>query len=113
MQPSFLCLLAVLLFARPTQADQVDAYLKTQMEEHRIPGIALRIIQDGMVAKTATYGLANLELTVPVKPETIFEIGSISKQFTAAGILLLVQDGKLSVDAPISRHLKNTPVAWT
>lgn len=74
---------------------------------------SLRIIQDGKVAKTATYGLANLELNVAVKPETVFEIGSITKQFTAAGILLLAQDGKLSVDDPISRYLKNTPAAWT
>jgi len=111
-QPSFLCHLSALLFAWPTLADQVDGYLKAQMEEHRIPGMALRIIQDGKVAKTATYGLANLELSVPVKPETVFEIGSITKQFTAAGILLLAQEGKLSVDDAISRHLKNTPGAW-
>src|SRR5262245_19553876 len=109
MQPLFLCLLAAHLFACPTLAEQVDDYVKTQMEEHRIPGMALRIIQDGKVAKTATYGLANLELNASVKPETVFEIGSITKQFTAAGILLLAQDGKLSVDDPISRHLKNTP----
>src|SRR5215471_11510012 len=50
---------------------------------------------------------------VPMKPETVFEIGSITKQFTAAGILLLQQDGKLSVDDLIRRHLKNTPVSWT
>jgi CubicO group peptidase (beta-lactamase class C family) len=113
MQPAFLCLLAALFFASPALADQVDDYIKSQMEEHRIPGIALRIIQDGKVAKTTTYGLANLELNVPVKTETVFEIGSITKQFTAAAILLLAQDGKLSVDDPISRHLKNTPEAWT
>src|SRR5690349_25070780 len=111
MQPAFLCLLATLFFACPALADQVDDYLKAQMEEHRIPGIALRIIQDGTAAKTATYGLANFELSIPVKPETVFEIGSITKQFTAAGILLLAQDGKLSVDDPVSRHLKYTPAA--
>jgi CubicO group peptidase (beta-lactamase class C family) len=94
-------------------ADQVDEYVKAQMEQHRIPGIALRIIQDGKVTKTATYGFANLELNVPVKPETVFEVGSITKQFTAAGILLLAQDGKLSVEDRISKHLKNTPAAWT
>src|SRR5215831_117088 len=96
-----LCLSA-LLFTSFAFADQVDDYLKTQMEQHQIPGIALRIIQDGKATKTATYGLANLELNVPVKPETVFEIGSITKQFTAAGILLLQQDGRLSVDNPLS-----------
>jgi len=107
-----LCLSA-LLFTSFAFADQVDDYLKTQMEQHQIPGIALRIIQDGKATKTATYGLANLELNVPVKPETVFEIGSITKQFTAAGILLLQQDGRLSVDNPLSRHLKNIPGSWT
>ncbi len=96
-----------------TNADEVDDYIKPQMEAHRIPGIALRIVQDGKVTKTGTYGLANLELNVPVRPETVFEIGSITKQFTAAGILLLAQDGKLSVEDRISKHLKNTPGAWT
>src|SRR5580765_4457504 len=101
------------LFAGTAAGDQADDYIKAQMEQHRIPGMALRIIRDGKVTKTATYGLANLELNVPVKSETVFEIGSITKQFTAAGILLLAQDGKLSVDDPISRHLKNTPSSWT
>jgi len=108
-----LYLIASLLFVSSTIADKVDDYIKVQMEQHRIPGIALRVIQDGQPTKTATYGLANLELNVPAKPETAFEIGSITKQFTAAGILLLAQDGKLSVDDLISRHLKNTPASWT
>jgi CubicO group peptidase (beta-lactamase class C family) len=106
-------LFCTVLFVGAAAGDEVDDYLKAQMEQHRIPGMALRIIQDGTATKTATYGLANLELNVPVKAETVFEIGSITKQFTAAGILLLAQDGKLSVDDPISRYLKNTPAAWT
>jgi CubicO group peptidase (beta-lactamase class C family) len=107
-----LCL-SLLLLTSFAFAEQVDDYLKTQMEQHRIPGIALRIIQDGRATKTATYGLANLELNVQVKPETVFEIGSITKQFTATAILLLQQDGKLSVDDLISRRLKNIPASWT
>jgi D-alanyl-D-alanine carboxypeptidase len=107
------CLFCTVLFAAAALGDQADDYIKAQMADHRIPGIALRIIQDGNVSKTATYGVANLELNVPVKVETVFEIGSITKQFTAVGILLLAQDGKLSVDHPISRYLKNTPAAWT
>ncbi len=102
-----------LLTTQPAHADRVDDYVKSQMAERRIPGLALKIIQDGKVVKTAAYGLANLELNVPAKPETVFEIGSITKQFTAAGILLLAQEGKLSVNDKISQHLKNIPEAWT
>ena len=104
-----LCILAASNSAR---ADRVDDYVRSEMAKHGIPGVALKIIREGKAIKTATYGLANLELKVPVKAETVFEIGSITKQFTAAGILLLVQDGKLSVDDRISRHLKDTPASW-
>jgi len=91
----------------------VDDYVKSEMAQHRIPGAALTIIQNGQVIKTAAYGLANLELNVRVNTNTVFEIGSITKQFTAAGILLLAQEGKLSVDDPVSKHLKHTPGPWT
>jgi CubicO group peptidase (beta-lactamase class C family) len=94
-------------------ADRVDDYIKSEMDKRRIPGVVLTIISNGQTIKTAAYGLANLELGMPVKPETVFEIGSVTKQFTAAGILLLAQDGKLSVEDKISKHLKNVPEAWT
>ena len=99
--------LTVLLLAAPlARADRVDQYIKAQMQQRRIPSLAIKIIRDGKVAKTAAYGRANLELEVPAKPETVFEIGSVTKQFTAAGILLLAQEGKLSVDDKISRRRK-------
>ncbi len=94
------------------RADSADEYLEAQMKAHRIPGLALRVIKNGAPVKTGAYGLANLELQTPVTPETVFEIGSVTKQFTAAGILLLVQEGKFSLDDPISRHLPGTPEAW-
>jgi len=93
-------------------ADRADQHIKEQMKQHRIPGLALKIIQDGKTVKTAAYGLANVELNVRATPDTVFEIGSITKQFTAAGILLLAQEGKLSVDDKISRHLRDTPSPW-
>src|SRR5438034_7116456 len=107
-----LCL-SGLFVASMAQADRVDDYVKSEMGQRRIPGVALTIIQNGKAVKTATYGLANLELSVPVKPETVFEIGSITKQFTAAGILLLAQEGKLSVEDKISQHLNHVPAAWS
>jgi len=107
-----LALLAAASLSLTTFADQVDDYIHSEMKQRRIPGAALTIIQDGQRIKTASYGLANIELNVSVTSETVFEIGSITKQFTAAGILILEQEGKLSVDDKISAHLKNTPDVW-
>jgi len=106
-------LIAVSFAGLTAHADKVDDYIRAEMEQHRIPGLSLTIIQDGQRVKTDSYGLANIEFNVPATPETVFEIGSITKQFTAAGILVLEQEGKLSVDDKISAHLKNTPDIWT
>jgi D-alanyl-D-alanine carboxypeptidase len=112
----FICLLIGLTtLALTTQncwADAADALIQQEMEKHQVAGLALTVIKDGQPIKTQCYGVANLEWNVPVTTDTVFEIGSITKQFTAACILLLVQDGKLSVDDLISQHLKNTPPSW-
>jgi D-alanyl-D-alanine carboxypeptidase len=62
--------------------------------------------------KAKGYGFAEVDRREPVTPETVFRIGSISKQFLATGIMLLAQDGKLTVDDPISKHLAGTPASW-
>ena len=62
-------LAGALLAPSLARADRVDYYIKGEMDTHRIPGVALVIIQNGKTVKTAAYGLANLELNVPVKPE--------------------------------------------
>lgn len=94
-------------------ADRVDDLIKSEMQKHQIAGLALLVTKDGQPVKTNGYGVANLEWNVPVTEQTVFEIGSITKQFTAACILLLAEDGKLSLDDKISRHLMNTPAGWS
>jgi CubicO group peptidase (beta-lactamase class C family) len=106
-----LVLFSALVFSAAAD-DKVDRLVKSELQAHPIPGLALEIIQNGKCVKRAGYGLANLEWQTPVTPETVFEIGSMTKQFTAAAILMLAQEGKLSVDDKISRHLTNTPEAW-
>lgn len=110
---STLLVLAASLSLSVVRADQVDDYLRKQIAEHRIPGMALAIVQNGKPIKTEAYGFADLEHHVMVQAETVFEIGSVTKQFTAAGVLLLAQDGKLSVDDRIGKHLRNIPDSWT
>jgi CubicO group peptidase (beta-lactamase class C family) len=101
------------LLASFARADKVDEFVKAEMDKHQIPGLALTIIRAGQETKTAAYGFANLELKSPARAETVFEIGSLTKQFTAACILLLAQDGKLSIDDKISHHLADTPAGWS
>ena len=108
------CIISLLLLTLvSTRADSVDEFIRNEMRQHRIPGVNLRVLQEGKPTKIASYGLANLELQVPVKPETVFEIGSISKQFAAAAILILAQEGRLSLEDHISQYLKNTPDSWS
>jgi CubicO group peptidase (beta-lactamase class C family) len=105
-------LLSIFALAKHVQADSVDDFMKGAMLKHPIPGAAIAIVQGTNIVKTAAYGMANLESRTPVTTDTAFEIGSITKQFTAAGILILAQDRKLSVDDRISTCLKGTPTNW-
>jgi CubicO group peptidase (beta-lactamase class C family) len=73
------------------------------------PGAAVLIAKDGEVLLRKGYGLANLELGVPVRPETVFEIASVTKQFTAAAILLLQERGRLSMNDDITKYLPDYP----
>ena len=73
------------------------------------PGCAVGISENGQVVLMRAYGSANLEYGVPNTPETIFESGSLAKQFTSAAVLLLAQDGKLSLDDNIRKHLPEVP----
>lgn len=112
MRQLFSVFLAAMLLATSARADKVDRAVKAEMQHHPIPGVALAVVRNGKCIKRAGYGFANLEWQTRVTPKTVFEIGSMTKQFTAAGILLLMQDGKLSLDDPISKYLTNTPASW-
>jgi D-alanyl-D-alanine carboxypeptidase len=108
-----LCLL--LLAAGPGRAEEatVDAYIQAEMAKRHIPGLSLAVVRDGKVVLTRGYGMANVEHGVPARPETAFQLASLSKPFTAAAVLLLVEDGKVGLDDPISRHLALAPEAWS
>lgn len=82
------------------------------MVRQHIPGLALLVARDGKTVRAQGYGLANVELHVPVKPETIFQSGSVGKQFTATAVMMLVEEGKIGLDDPITKYLKGTPASW-
>ena len=73
------------------------------------PGVAVLIVRDGKMAFEKGYGLANLEYNIPVTPATVFDIASVSKQFTGYAISTLIQQGKLSPDEDIHKYLPEVP----
>jgi D-alanyl-D-alanine carboxypeptidase len=104
--------IGVALTAVLARADAVDDYVQAEMRKRHIPGIGVAVVRDGKVEKTAGYGMANVELHVPVSPQTVFQIQSVTKTFTSAAILMLVEEGKIALDDPIGKHLEGTPESW-
>lgn len=101
------------LLAPLAGADLVDDYVRAQLESRHLPGVSVAVVKDGRIVRAEGYGLANLELRAPATSQTVYEIGSISKQFAADAILLLVEDGKLRLDDPLSKYIDETPAAWS
>lgn len=98
--------------APPATADAVDDYVTAQMARRRIPGLALAVVQRGQVVKMQGYGLASVELDVPVTPDSVFELASLTKQFTASAVMKLVEEGKVGLDDPVTKHIAGAPAAW-
>jgi CubicO group peptidase (beta-lactamase class C family) len=90
------------------RASQVDAIFKDYAKKDS-PGCAVGVYQDDRLLLSRAYGMANLDHDVPLSPTSVFHIASVSKQFTAAAILLLAQDGKLSVDDEVRKHIPELP----
>lgn len=98
------------------QAQTTDAavteYVNTEMQLQHIPGLSLLVVKDGKIRRAEGFGLANVELQVPVKPETVFQSGSVGKQFTATAIMMLVEEGKVALDDPLTKYFSDAPAAW-
>src|SRR6202790_3820888 len=110
-----LCVAALAADTSSSPADEsakVDAYVRGEMQRERIPGLALGVYRDGKTVKAEGYGLANLEWDVPVKAETIFQTGSVGKQFTATAVMMLVEEGKIALNDKISKYVAEAPVGW-
>jgi CubicO group peptidase (beta-lactamase class C family) len=108
----FMVLSSLLACATVDEASKIDGFVRAEMERQKVPGIAVVVIRGGKVVKAQGYGYANVELKVPVSIDTIFQSGSMGKQFTAAGVMLLVEAGKINLDDPISKYLPGTPSAF-
>lgn len=110
-----LTLVLVLASAKPIPgqdlAAKIDEYVSAQAKNRQFSG-AILVSSEGKVLLKKGYGLANIEHNVPNSPQTRFRLGSITKQFTAAAILLLQEQGKLDVKDPVCKYLPQCPDAW-
>lgn len=107
-----LLLLSITCFAQDGITTKVDDYIRAEMKAQQIPGVSLAVIKNGEIVLAKGYGLANIEHQAPVKPETIFQSGSMGKQFTATAVMMLVEEGKLRLDDKLIKFFPDGPEAW-
>jgi D-alanyl-D-alanine carboxypeptidase len=91
----------------------IDEYITHEMDSQGIPGLSLAVVRDGKVVVAKGYGKASVELDAPATPATLFALASVSKQFTAAAIMLLVEQGKIGLNDPLTNYFAWVPKEWS
>ena len=86
--------LPLFLEAQDDRSKRADEAVESQRKAQKIPGVSVAICRDGKIEKATGYGLANVEWNEAVRPDTIFQTGSVGKQFTATAVMMLVEEGK-------------------
>ena len=108
LQFGFLGFCAVLAIAQNPLPDDKAARVDeifAQFDKPASPGCALAVMKDGQIVYKRGYGMADLDHDIPIKPDTVFHVASVSKQFTALAILLLAKQGKLSLDDEVRKYI--------
>jgi CubicO group peptidase (beta-lactamase class C family) len=94
-------------------AGAIDQALQATLRNGHIPGAAIAVLQDGKLVYGKSYGYANLEQRTPLQAEQRMVIGSLSKQFVAVAVLMLVESGQIGLDEKVSRYLGTVPAGWS
>ncbi|HMD37320.1 MAG TPA: serine hydrolase domain-containing protein [Vicinamibacterales bacterium] len=116
MKKLLLCTLAALVYAAPAAPQDLSADIRGRIDQGvtevlaatGAPGASIAVVQNGRVVYAHAYGKAQLENPKSATPEMRYSIGSISKQFTATAVLLLAEEGKVSLDDPVSKYVPGT-----
>jgi CubicO group peptidase (beta-lactamase class C family) len=101
-----------LLINATVYADNIDDFLLAKMKESDIPGLQVSVIQHNKVVKTASYGIANVQDSVKVDNDTVFNIASMTKAFTSVAVMQLAEQGKIDLNAAISTYISDLPKSW-
>ena len=115
MRVPILCVAAVVMapsdatvraqLAEPSIEARIDTIVARQMRAKRIPGLSLGVVRDGRLIHAKGYGEANIEWKAPATPETVYLLASVTKQFTATAVMMLVSDGRVGLDDPIAKYV--------
>jgi CubicO group peptidase (beta-lactamase class C family) len=97
--------------AAPSLEQRIDTFVAGEMGRQKVPGLAVAVVRSNLTIARG-YGFANVEHRVPVTDETIFQSGSLGKMFTAAAVMLQVEDGKLALTDPIRKFFPGAPASW-
>jgi CubicO group peptidase (beta-lactamase class C family) len=109
----FLCFASLLLCTAFAQnsGDKVDAYVEQAMSAHQIPGMSIAVVKNGRIVKRAGYGLASVEFSIPADENSVYQLYSVSKVFAGTAIMKLVEEGKLSLDTPVTDIFDSLPAS--
>ncbi len=99
--------------ANASASEKIDAFVQAQMAALHTPGVVVVVAEEGRISFSKAYGSANLSPSVPLRVDHRVEIGSISKSFVATALMMLVEEGKIALDDPLSRYLPGLPATWS
>ncbi|MCP3143848.1 serine hydrolase domain-containing protein [Pyxidicoccus xibeiensis] len=110
-------LLVGLLAGGPASAheslrERIEAFVRAEQQRMEVPGVAVAVVSHGRVILAKGYGFSNLEHQVPVTPDTLFQSGSLGKQFTAMAVMLQVEAGRISLSDSITKYFPDAPASW-
>lgn len=92
--------------------DAIDSFVEQERASQRIPGLSIALVSGGKLRKAAGYGQLNVETGTPATTETVYQLASVTKQVIAAAVVLLEQEGQLTLTDPVAKHLPGTPASW-
>jgi D-alanyl-D-alanine carboxypeptidase len=101
------------IIASSAQTEKLDDYLRAEMAKGRIPGLSAAVLRDGKLLTARSYGLANVEFSIAVSGDTLHQLASATKLFTGTAIMMLVEEGKLSLEDQVIKPLPELPAAWS
>lgn len=104
--------LLLLVLVQTPDTSAINRFVQAEMQRQRIPGLALAVLQGDRVLLSRGYGLSNVELHVPTSDSTVFQSGSMGKQFTAALVEMLVEQKRLRLDDSITRWFPEGATVW-